>query len=223
VVAADPAEAGALATVFSVLTPAESQRLAASLPGVEFLLVTKDRRRVMSGGWAAFQAASGRSPVAAGPSVWDESMELIVRVELASFWGRYRRPYLAIWIEDQNRFPVRTVALWYNKDRYLPELKAWYRGDRLRSMAERSDLAHSVSSATRAAGKYTFQWDGKDNSGRLVKRGRYTVLIEAAREHGTYQLIQQPMDFAGAPRQIQLPGGTEMTSASLDYHRINGR
>ncbi|HMZ23119.1 MAG TPA: DUF2271 domain-containing protein, partial [Blastocatellia bacterium] len=63
------------------------------------------------------------------------------------------------------------------------------------------------------------KWDGKDDKGKLVKPGKYTVLIEAAREHGTYQLIRQEMDFSGVPKQINLPGNVEITSASLDYHK----
>jgi Predicted periplasmic protein (DUF2271) len=33
------------------------------------------------------------------------------------------------------------------------------------------------------------EWDGKDNDGKLVKNGKYTVFFEVVREHGTYQLM----------------------------------
>lgn len=79
----------------------------------------------------------------------------------------------------------------------------------------------SVSSATRPGGKYTLKWDGKDNAGKFVKAGKYTVCIEAAREHGAYQVIRQEVDFNGAPKQLQLPGNQEIASASLDYHKAN--
>ena len=147
-------------------------------------------------------------------------MELTISLELARISdGRARRPYVAVWIEDQDKFPIRTLALWYEKPRWLPELKAWFKDDRLRAMAEGSDLSKSLSSATRPAGKYTLKWDGKDNSGKFVKPGKYNVLIEAAREHGTYQLLHEDIDFSGTPKQAQLPGGTEIASASLDYHK----
>ena len=97
------------------------------------------------------------------------------------------------------------------------EARAWYRDDRIRSMAEGRDIAASVSSATRSPGKYSLKWDGKDNAGKTVKAGKYTVCIEAAREHGTYQIYRQEVDFDGVPRQIPLQGGTEIASASLDY------
>ena len=74
-------------------------------------------------------------------------------------------------------------------------------------------------SATRPPGKYTLKWDGKDDNGKPVKPGTYTVVIEAAREHGTYQILRQEMEFTGTPKQIDLKGGTEIAAASLDYGR----
>jgi thiamine biosynthesis lipoprotein len=228
VVAPKAADAGALATAFSVLTVAESQRLAARLPGVEFLLVKSDGEQSASPGWAVLQ----RSPAALIPAAflpaadlpaWDPSTELTVTVELARLEGRVHRPYLAVWIEDQDKFPVRTIALWYGRGRWLPELRAWYRGERLRSMAEGSEIVPSISSATRPPGRYTFNWNGKDNAGKYVKPGKYTVCLEAAREHGTYQLIRQEMDFSGAPKTLPLPGNIEIAAATLDYHKINAR
>ena len=152
--------------------------------------------------------------------------ELTVTVDLAQFQQRAERPYLAIWIEDKDKFPVRTLAVLYREReaRFLSELRAWYRADRLRAMAEGNEVLGSISSATRAPGRYTFKWDMTDQQGKPVKPGSYTVCIEAAREHGTYQLMRQPLDLAAGDRQIQVPinGGIEITAASLDYHKIAG-
>jgi hypothetical protein len=60
-------------------------------------------------------------------------------------------------------------------------------------------------------------WDGKNDKGEYVPLGKYTVFIEAAREHGTYQLIKQEMKFDGKAKNQALPGGEEMSSASLSY------
>ncbi len=226
VVARNPVDAGAMATAFSVLTPDDSRRLARSIPGVEFLLVMNDGRQVRSSGWAAlqgkaFEAAAAR-PQAGKPDAWDPSCELVVSLELAQADPRARRPYTAVWIEDPDKFPVRTLALWYNKDRFLPELRAWSHGEHLRSMVGAADFTHSISSATRPAGKYTLKWDGKDDTGQLVKAGRYTVLIEVTREHGGYVLLRQEMDFSRVPQKVLFMGSTEAPSASLDFRRING-
>jgi len=223
VVAPVAADAGALATAFSVMAPAESAKLAASMPGVDYLLVKKDGTRLMSRNWnrLAPQFVPQAAKSAAAPGSWDASMELTVAVEIARIDDfRSRRPYLAVWIEDQDKFPVKTLALWYEKPRWLPELKQWYRDDRMRSMAEGTDISKSISSATRSPGKYTLKWDGKDNAGKPVKAGKYNVLIEVAREHGTYQLMHQEIDFTGTPKQSQLPGNTEIAGATLDYHKL---
>lgn len=218
VVAPSATDAGALATAFSVLPGEESRRLAESRPGVEYLLVSKDGSQMASRGWS--RLAMSMAAAQAGPGGWDGSMELLVQFELARVQDqRYRRPFVAVWIEDKDRFPVRTIALWFDKPRWLPDLRAWSRADRMRGMAEGTDITASVSSATRPPGKYSVKWDGKDQQGKYVKPGTYTVLIEAAREHGTYQLLRQEMEFTGKPKQVQVAGNIEIASASLDYRK----
>ena len=105
---------------------------------------------------------------------------------------------MAVWIEDADHFPVRTLALWTQNPRWLPELKQWYRDDRIRNLAEGTDVSKTISSATRPAGSYKLTWDGKDNEGKAVKAGEYTVVIESAREHGGYQIDRQKVTFAVA-------------------------
>jgi thiamine biosynthesis lipoprotein ApbE len=230
VVADRAADAGALATAFCVLTPEDSERLAATVPGAEFLIVLADGTRVHSAGWRdlaldAFPRLRVPAPVTnvyAAEPAGQADHELTVSVDLAQFEGRAERPYLAIWIEDKDKFPVRTLTVLYRdrEARYLAELRAWYRADRMRAMAEGTEIIGSVSSATRAPGRYTFKWDMKDEQGKLVKPGAYTVCIEAAREHGTYQLMRQALDVGGADKQATLTiNGVEITAASLDYHK----
>ena len=153
------------------------------------------------------------------PALWDETCELVVQLELSRFEGRRAsRPYVAVWIEDAEKYPVRTLALWSNGGRWLEDLKGWYRSDQLRVLAENTELTPSVSSATRPAGKYTLKWDGKDNSGKFVKSGKYTICLEAAREHGTYQIMRQELDCNGTAAKVDLKGNVEIASAALDYH-----
>jgi thiamine biosynthesis lipoprotein ApbE len=227
VIAPRPVDAGALATAFCVLTPGESVRLAATVPGAEFLLLTAEGARIASPGWKQYEASQPTMTAAAkpapsptpAPQFADAGMELSIAFELAPFGGGARRPYVAVWIEDKDKFPVRTIALWYQKERWLPDLRSWHRGDRMRSMAEGSDLTASVASATRPPGKYTVKWDGKDNAGKPVKPGKYIVNIEAAREHGTYQIMRQEVEFDGKPKQLPVPGNQEISSATIDYRK----
>ena len=232
VVAPDAVDAGALTTAFCVLSPEESRKLAATVPGVSYLLVAADGARTVSAGWNALQApgiqmfAAAPAPnrpaaPAADSGQWNAGYELTVNIELPQTQGfGARRPYLAVWIEDKDRFPVRTLAVWFDKTRYLNELRAWYRDDRLRALSEGNEILNSVTGATRSPGKYSFKWDGKDNAGTPVKAGHYTVIVEAAREHGGYSLDRKEMDFNGEPAQAQLPPDAELGAVSLDYHKV---
>jgi len=229
VVSSNAIEAGALATAFCVLTPEESTALARTLPRVEFALSLENGQRVESRGWRNLEVRPPSRPKFSSPVETVYAAEqsgggvghLTINLELARMSGMARRPYVAVWIEDKDHFPVRTVALWYDgKSRYLPELRAWYRADRLRAMAEGSQIADAVTSATRVAGRYTLQWDGKDNVGKPVPAGTYTVFIEASREHGTYQIIRQAIDLPGTSKHVDLSGGTEISGASIDYQQI---
>jgi thiamine biosynthesis lipoprotein len=86
-------------------------------------------------------------------------------------------------------------------------------------MSEGNDITRTVASATRPPGHYTLKWDGKDNQGKLVKAGTYTICVEAAREHGTYQIERHELNFNGQPQQYTFPAGTELGAVSLDYRK----
>ena len=229
VTAPNAVDAGALATAFSVMKTEESERLARSIPGVEYLLVKRTGEQVASSGWKLLAAADPAQrlpfallPAAAGGDEWNPAMALTIHVELARSFGFAKRPYLAAWIEDAKRANVRTIALWYGKPRYLNELRAWSRTQD-GSPFQRASVVSSISGATRGPGNYTIYWDGKDSAGKFVNAGRYTVYLEVVREHGTYQLMKKEMNFDGTPSQAQFPANTEVAASSFDYHKIAGK
>jgi thiamine biosynthesis lipoprotein len=220
VVANDATDAGALATAFNVLSPEESKQLAASVPGAEYLLVTKDGKQIASEGWKEMEVAATPAPVKSAG--WNSDFELAVNFEIALIEGtRVRRPFVAVWIEDSKGIPVRNISVWFNRDRWLPDLKGWYRNYSEAFKAEGNTLRNSVSSATRAPGKYTVKWDGKDDKGEDAKPGKYTVIIEAVREHGTYQLMKQDIEIKRKPstQSIHLAGNAEIASASIELRK----
>jgi thiamine biosynthesis lipoprotein len=227
VVSPSATDAGALATAMNVLTPEESATLAATVPGTEYMLITKEGKRIESKGWNALEIVpavkkekpAGTSITAADP--WND-YELVVNFEVAQLEGFTRRPYVVVWVEDREKNPVRTISLWFQKDRWLRDLRLWYTTNSAQFAGEANKAnISSISSATRAAGKYSVKWDGKDDKGNFVKPGRYTIYIEVAREHGTYQIISQEFSFTGVPKQMNLTGNVEITSASLDYRKKN--
>ncbi len=248
VVAARGIDADVLAKVFNVLPPGDSIRLANSLAGVACLIVTRAGDVVKSDGWHRYERSrpSGASPAAVrfqAPEAdekkekakrtegsardWAPNFELVVNYEInrpPGASGRYRRPYLAVWIEDQEGFPVRTLALWVSFGgagpfQWLPDLKRWYKGDRDRKLVEKKEILFTVSRPTRQPGKYKVIWDGKDNNGKQLGGGEYTVCIEAAREHGTYQSIRKQVTLADKPFTEEHQRNVEIKSATVEYRR----
>lgn len=163
-------------------------------------------------------AAQGAAPK------WDDRFELAVDLEIAPQEGyRYHRPYVAVWVEDASGRPVRTLSAWVNTSgrgpRYIRELRRWFAMERDQEDAGGPDLISTVSSATRMPGQYTVTWNGRDDRGNAVAQGTYRLLIEAAREHGSYQLMQQELTLAAKPVAVDLPGNEEIRGARVEYRR----
>lgn len=219
VVADSATDAGALATALNVLSPEEGRRLVAPVPGAEYLLITADGKRIRSKGWKMIEprpgteAASGRED-----KQWDPNYEVAVNLQLATIEGmRAHRPFVAVWVEDEYKKPVKQLAVWYGKARWLNEMRSWHYAYYLAFSSGNSNII-STTGATRPPGKYTLKWDGKDDQGNFVKQGTYTVYIEAAREHGTHQLMRQEITVK-KPQHYDLAGNTEISAASLDYRK----
>jgi thiamine biosynthesis lipoprotein ApbE len=250
VVAARGADADALAKVVSVLSPQESLRLVNRLRGVDCIIVSGDGQVARSDGWkrlerppAVFLATAGEPPDPANdergdgkakddrpdaPSVpWNPEFELVINLEINQpdgQGGRYRRPYVAIWVEDKNGAQIRTLTLWVSLGgsgpfQWLPDLKRWYKSDEDRKRLEKKDLFFTIARPTRQPGKYRVVWDGKDNNGKQKGGGDYTIYIEAAREHGTYQSIRKQVTLTDKPFREDLKGNVEIKSASIEYRR----
>ena len=131
---------------------------------------------------------------------------------------------MAVWIEDADGKAVRTLSLWVSSGgagpfQWLPDLKRWFQADNERKLTEKKEVLFTVSRPTRPPGKYKVIWDGKDNNGKQLPGGEYTVTVEAAREHGTYQSIRKQVVLEGKPFTEELKGNVEIKSASIEYRR----
>lgn len=234
VVADLAADADALATALSVMPPDEGLALADRLPGIKASLVAADGRRFMSRGWNELTAADHRlagrlqpatsaAPVvlaqAARPppaAAWPDGFSLDVQYEIpASDRGRYRRPYVVIWIADERRRVVRTLHMLGGRPGWQNDNYVWWR----QAGGQAPALVDVVSRPTRAPGRYTVSWDGTDDQGRRVPQGRYVLHVEAARQYGGHSHRSSELSLNTTALERALPGEGELGATRLTYGR----
>lgn len=123
--------------------------------------------------------------------------------------GQAKRPYVAVWVEDQSGNLVDTISLWFEQgrgSRWLPDLREWYRAT--------SGQDVSMSGATRTPGTYTVAWDGTDMTGMPVPVGTYVLNIESAREHGPTSFTTATITVSDSGFTVSLPSAGEISAAS---------
>jgi len=208
--APDALTADALATAFVAIPTQAALDLANRLDGVDTIIRTQDGREYVSAAWRPDVAAPADAAGAASPFRLSVDYE-IPRMQAAS----YRAPYLAIWVTDEDRQLVRTLATLGDQMRWREEIYVWWRryGRRV------PDLVDAMSEPTRRPGRYHFVWDGFDDFGEPVPPGDYTLHIETAREHGDHALTSIDLELADAPVEIEQAGEGELGRIALEYRR----
>lgn len=233
VIADDSATADALATICCVLSPEESIGLIESITGAECFVQLATGDEAASSGWPTAQSPAKTAPQEESPdkkepekNVPKESggskCDMLVEFEIAKPGDsrRFRRPYVAVWIEDKDGFPVRTLSLFLMQNnpgpRWYRDLRRWYAGDQMRQLVDDTDVIKTMSKPTRNPGKYKVAWDGLDDHGEPLADGDYTLLIESAREHGTYQLMKHKFELSKS-FETDLKANPEISAAHVRY------
>jgi hypothetical protein len=218
VVAWDAVTANVLATTLCDLGPDEGLRLVAATPGTECLVVDAEGRTFRSPGFAALEVLgdSPKDPPAekkeAKTEPWPADYQVSISIELPRPMGRFRRPYVAVWIEDAGRKPVRTLTVWGDVSRWQRELTTWWKFAK-----DDADLVKAVTRATRTPGKYEIVWDGKDDKGQPLPRGTYTVKVEVHREHGKHLTQTGKIECAAVPATAKLEKNAETEETVVEY------
>jgi hypothetical protein len=137
--------------------------------------------------------------------------------------GRVNNPYVAVWIENAESLPVRTISLNYQigrGDRWLNELQRWFRNEQTRVSKGGSSNIETISSATRVPGAYKVVWDGMDDAKKPVAQGDYFLCVESAREHGPYNLVREPITIGTQPfnKAIADKGELQKVTVELRAH-----
>jgi thiamine biosynthesis lipoprotein len=223
--APNAADADALASAFSVLAPRQSLALANARAGVGALVIGAKGDTFRSANWTArlmeteTTAPQCQAVSAATPALpWPDGFVLDVSFEIPrSADANYRRPYVAVWISDENRRLVRTLLVLGPQARWREENYIWWR------RFERHDLAaaEAIARPTRAPGRYEVRWDGRDNAGALIGRGHYVLNIEASREHGGHSIQTISLPLGAAPLNFNANAAPELGPARIVFGRAS--
>lgn len=120
--------------------------------------------------------------------------------------GQYQRPYVAVWVEDNQGKIVKTLTVWHEDKKWLKDLRRWWRKT---GRYQEEDL-DAVTGATKAPGRFTLSWDGKDYQGNPVKAGQYQLCFEASREHGDRSLLKQKFNLPDQSKTYRIKAGSEL-------------
>ena len=159
-------------------------------------------------------------------ALWDESFELAIDFNIiAPSSRRYKKPYVAVWIENSEGEIVKTLTLWLMQgskgSRWYPDLKRWYRREQSRKELYGGDMVAFMSTPTRSAGNYSLVWNGQNDVEASVVQGEYFVCIETAREHGPYQLVRELVTIGDTAFTIAVEDKTELGGVSFDYRKLS--
>lgn len=209
VVARDATTADALSTALTVLPIREGIALVDRIDGAAALIVSDAGIPFASARWPDLLMATQE----ARPSA---PARLLVDYEIPAIdAARYRQPYLALWIEQEDGQPVRQLHVLGERSRWLSELPRWWRH------YGRNDPAGALGIArpTRSPGRYTVAWDGRDDRGHVLPTGRYVLRVEAAREHGGHEDIALPFVLGDPALNLHRQGQTEVGRIVLRYDK----
>lgn len=156
---------------------------------------------------AALQCAS--APLLA--ETFDVTLE-IPRLNVAE----YHRPYVALWIADENNQVAVNLNVLYDVkmqddegEKWLKDMRQWWR----RSGRTLDMPVDGVSGATRGPGEHALHYAGKLSD---LPAGNYQLMVEAAREVGGRELLEIPFQWpVKKAEQLSARGEAELGTITL--------
>ena len=149
------------------------------------------------------------------------SAELNIKVEILRLdVAEYHRPYIALWVENQDQSTAAQLAVWYQTDpkkedgtQWLKDLRQWWR----RGGRELQMPVDGVTGATRPAGEHALTFKNTDKQLATLAPGKYNVVVEATREVGGRELLRLPFEWPGTQKQqASAKGKTELGAVTLN-------
>lgn len=201
VIAATATEADAIATALTTMDLGPALDWVNQRAETEALLIDKQGRQFPSSGWQ--QRFSKTEPGLVTATI------TFSLPKISS--GNYRKPYVALWLENNKRKVVKNFLLLGDNERWMSKNSYWWR----RLGRKEPELLQVFARPTRRAGEYQVVWQGQDDYGKPLAQGNYKLMIEAAREHGGHEKITIEFEL-GRPVKKTEKGKHEIQSLTLN-------
>lgn len=145
--------------------------------------------------------------------------DMIVSIEIPRLdVAEYHRPYVAAWIERPDSTVATNLLIWYDVDKkngegtkWLKDMRQWWR----RSGRTLKVPVDGVTGATRPVGTHTVGFKGNSKQLAGLAPGRYTLVVEAAREVGGREMLSIPFDWSGKVQSQSVQGKSELGKVAL--------
>ncbi|EDY85229.1 hypothetical protein VDG1235_4864 [Verrucomicrobiia bacterium DG1235] len=134
--------------------------------------------------------------------------------------AEYHRPYVAAWIESEERQLVANLAVWYDTEMadregetWLKDLRQWWRkGGRSLELP-----VDGVTGPTKPVGTHELSIDLDQTAMAERRTGEYYFVVEASREVGGRELLRIPFQWTENPSlQGEANGERELGKVTLN-------
>lgn len=225
VVAPHAADADALATALAAMTPAEGMALIAQLEKIEAKVTFTNGESYSSAGWKTLVATeqdygtihtvANSTDSTTSSTAWPKGYNAILDYDIPKpTSSNYHAPYVVIWVTDASRKLVRTLHVFGPQAKWMDSNYIWWK-----RYGRMMDNVDTIAQPSRAPGHYTVNWDGKDDAGQRVPQGKYTLHIEATREHGGHSYSTFDIDAAPKSNTQNLPAKDELGDLKFRFDR----
>lgn len=196
-------------------TAQQSLELVNSEPSLALKLFDSSGRVFASDTFATYSATSKKTRSSTNSITIDIALPMF---DIAD----YRGPYVSVWISDTKNRIVKSLALRGTSERWLGELRTWWRRVGRHEVHRNSDsLIDSFSGATKKNQPLHIVWDGLDDYGNLVVDKPLILHVEVAREHGGRSYEKIPFVFGALTQPIYITGSDEITSIVLSAKKLS--
>lgn len=162
---------------------------------------------------ASFQASAVWYQQLQAATAYQQPQQLQLQLELPQQGGAAKRPYVSVWLSQNEQWQIQLVLLG-EQPRWYAELRSWWR------QAGSSHNFDQLAGATRKSGLHQFRWDARLADGRPLPAGDYTLHLEAAREGGGRELLKLPLHWP-LQQPLVLQGQRELGQIRVEARRAD--